>query len=797
MKYRLVTCEQQLDYGKPVACLFSRGEDGQRYMIKKANMPVYCYTSEEPNPPDPNLKSKILHVTPGFKSIFGKDLFKVEVTEPKYINQLKKFYKTHEGDIQWTNRVLIDLGIKDGFEYDRKTHEFKPCEVDNIPLRTWVVDIEISDAPTLPTWRQPYYPIICIIVYDSFSKTYYEFSMKTDNEIDMLEKFAKLMQEQDPDIITGWNVDFDVSYLIARMENLRKYMSQMLSPMKKTFVMEARNMMKADYFNMKIGGRIIFDSLKAFKVYKNPSGKLSSYNLKTVAKSELNMEYDDLGKHVTKIWKEDPDKIIKYCKKDVEATWGIIENNKLIDLYLTICSISGVRLDKAVSKEAITDSYLLRIAKGRTILPSRNTERNSSEKASADSQTELKGGMVLEPDTGLQQGIACFDAAGLYPSIMIGFNVSPECKDPNGSIHVKDDRGNTYSYRSREIKSGIVPQICIDFRDIRKKSKQKKVEAAKQFGEQSVEYVHAHQFDVAIKTVMNGVYGVVGNPAFRLFDLDCANTITAVGRNIINGLAKTLGEASYPTVYGDTDSVFVKVSSLENVPKAKSVIESYLGKNLKQWGVDKDTIDVAFEKYFERLLFKRREIRKNKWVPVKKKYVGHMTYSDNHPCDVLFIRGFETRRSDTSPILNKLMMDFFTYVIKDDDKQKGFDLLRKTRDEFTTYNPIDIGVPRAIHKQVETSPWYRGMKYAEANCDFIFDDQTSPRLLWIERVIGDHPKTDAFCIQEGMEVPKWIVIDWALMFDKVVKKKFRPILHELGTTWDKEMMGLQDLDQWL
>ena len=66
MRYRLVSCEQQLDYGKPVACLFARGEDGQRYMIKKTNMPVYCYTSEHPNPPDPNLGTKIIHVSGPF-----------------------------------------------------------------------------------------------------------------------------------------------------------------------------------------------------------------------------------------------------------------------------------------------------------------------------------------------------------------------------------------------------------------------------------------------------------------------------------------------------------------------------------------------------------------------------------------------------------------------------------------------------------------------------------------------------------------------------------------------------------
>jgi len=765
-------------------------------MIKKSNMPVYLYTSEYPKIEDPTIASNILHIKEGDKSLFGKPLWKIQFTNPKTLNQFKKFYKTHEGDIPWPTRVLIDLGIKDGFEYDRKTQQFTPCKADDIPLRTFVIDIEITEAPTIPSWKQPYYPIVCIVVYDSFDKVYHEFSMKNQNEEAMLEKFADFIQEKDPDILTGWNVDFDISYIIARMEHMKRFFAHRLSPIKKAYVMAARNTMKPDMFNMKIGGRIIFDGLKAYKVYKNPSGKLSSYNLKTVAKTELGIEYDDLAKDITEHWSENPDKVIEYCKKDVEATWGIIAKNNIIELYLAICAISGVRLDKSVSKEAITDNYLLRIAKGR-ILPSRNTGQNTDVKTNATKQTELKGGMVLEPDTGMQQGIACFDAAGLYPSIMIGFNVSPECKDVNGSIHIKDDRGNTYSFREKKETSGIVPEICSDFKRVRTESKRRKQEAAKTYGEESNEYRLAHQYDVAVKTVMNGVYGVVGNPSFRLFDLDCANAITAVGRNIINGLSKELEASSFATVYGDTDSVFVKVSTPENVSKAQQVIRTYLDKNLSEWGVDRDTIDVTFEKYFTRLLFKRREIRKNKWIPVKKKYVGHMTINEGHACDTLFIRGFETRRSDTSKVLNKLMMDFFTYVVQENDQKKGMDLLRKTRDEFHTYKPYDIAVPRAVHKQVETSPWYRGMRYAEVNCKYIFDPDTSPRLLWIERVIGDHPKTDAFCIQEGMEVPEWLEIDYPLMFEKVVKKKFRPILHEIETTWDKELMGLQDLDKWL
>jgi DNA polymerase elongation subunit (family B) len=267
-----------------------------------------------------------------------------------------------------------------------------------------------------------------------------------------------------------------------------------------------------------------------------------------------------------------------------------------------------------MSKESITDSYLLRIA-GPLVLPSRDPGKAAREKEEA----EIKGGLVLEPSTGMQEGIACFDAVGLYPSIMIGFNISPECKDKDGLHRIETDTGVTYRYRSKKEKVGIIPRICMDFKQIRSASKIDKARAAKRYGEKSREYELAHQYDAAVKTVMNGVYGVVGTPSFRLFDLDCANSITAVGRNVIHGLKRTLEENKFETVYGDTDSIFVKVSKFENVARAQSILTGFLEKSLKDWGVDGDAIEVAFEKYFERLLFKRRKVKKNVWVPVKKK----------------------------------------------------------------------------------------------------------------------------------------------------------------------------------
>lgn len=805
MKYKLISAEQFTVGDKPQLVLFGRGEDGKKYMFRKSDLESYFYSAKNPEEIPGwiwQTKDIVKKVTKEGKSIFGNEVWKIVTNLPKDTYLARKGLPHNEADIVWTNRCLIDMGITSGFTFDRKTRCFAPADGTDIPYRTWVIDIEVANDPKtkFPSWKDPQWPIVCIVVWDSVTNQTVKFSMKNMSEIDMYGQFIRLLHEQDPDILTGWNVYFDASYLIGRMEHTG-FKSSSLSPIKKAYAFEKRGLDgKPMHEVIEIAGRIIFDALDAYKVYKNPSGQKNSYNLKAIAKEELGVEWEDYGARVKELWAKDPDLIIDYCEKDVLYERDVILRNSLIEIYGGIAAVSGCPLKHATKKGQITDNYLLRISED--VLPSKHREMNTRTKEEAKgTEREFKGAIVLSPPRGVHEQVAVFDASGLYPSIMIAFNISLETKIKDGQVipedamRIEDERGNKWAFINPKYREGLVPRICKDFKKLRKASKARLRDMKEKYGPETPEWYLAHYNDVAIKTVMNGIYGTVGEPGFRLFDLDCANAITAIGRKLTTILAEKLTEHGWETVYGDTDSVFVKTGSYNEALKAQKYIIGFMKKQLVEWGLEEDAIEIGFEKFFKSILFKRKKVRKGVYETVKKKYVGHMINYEGKECDELYIRGFETRRSDQANILTKVMMEFFVLMFQKSDIPGAIDLIKKQHKEFEQYEPYEIAVPRTVHKYVESSPWVRGMEYGKKHLGWEYDEETAPRLLYIKRVGGGkYPQTDAICIQKDHDLPIQFEIDYKKMFDRVFRKKMEFIMEELGYKWIHAIEGVQKMD---
>jgi hypothetical protein len=55
---------------------------------------------------------------------------------------------------------------------------------------------------------------------------------------------------------------------------------------------------------------------------------------------------------------------------------------------------------------------------------------------------------------------------------------------------------------------------------------------------------------------------------------------------------------------------------------------------------------------------------------------------------------------------------------------------------------------------------------------------------------------DCICIQSQHELPKGCVIDYEIMFEKVIQKKFESLVEAMGKNWKKEIEGLSTMDQW-
>ena len=785
MRYRKIDAIQLYERGnyKPILLVFARGDDGKRYSIRQEGLTSYFWSATEPDY-NLDLQKKVKKVESGYTSIYGKPLWKITSKMPGDVIDLRDGLPHHEADIHWPECKLIELGITDGFELN-EYNRIVPADASDIELRTWVVDVEVISTPDIvPTWETPQYQTACVIVWDSYEDKQYTFSTNGTNEKEMWKEFLNLLKKHDPDIITGWNVDYDASWIMARMDHLG-IDKNALSPVHKAEIRHWTAPDKKVHHKFQIAGRIIFDALAAYKVKKNPSGQMNSYNLHAVAKKELNYEWEDYGDKIKATWEKDPNIVINYCQTDVETEKNIIVKEKLIEQALAVAKLSGCTLPQTTSKEQIIDHAIL-LRRGNRILPS---------KPRGEIERDVKGGMVLLPSPGTHYNIGVFDAAALYPSIIAGFNISPETKKKEGTIVIKDEKENEYRFLDPKIQKGIMPETITEFRALRERVRERKRAAEKEFGHDSPQYKALEEEDTADKFIITSFYGVMAFPRFRLFDPDCANAITAVGRMVINGLAEHLKTKGYPVEYGDTDSVFVNCKNLDGGFIVKDLIHDYLDTKLKSMGVTGSEIDVKFEKFFDKIAFKRRKVSKGKWVPVKKKYAAKMTWSEGTKTNEVYVKGFETRRSDTPDILKHTMEHFFKVWLIDDNESGALTLIKNIKNKFEDVNPYEIAVPRQIHTANESSPWWRGMEYGKT-LGWRYDESAAPRLLYVKRVSSPLMPTDVICIQEHHKLPTEVEIDFGIMFEKIVKKKFEPILDAMGYHWRVVIDGEQQLDQW-
>jgi len=795
MKYRKVDTIQVGSYGNPILRVYARGEDGKKYSFSKSGLPSYFFVDVEPSY-GPDLAAKVKKIEPGYRSIFGKELWKVYTYAPGDTNKLREGYNHHEADIHWTDRACIDLKLTDGFEFIEGN--FVPTtDVDHIPLRTWVLDVEISSPSSIiPSHEDPKWDTVCVVLWDNFDDKQYTWRLdEWDDEKHMWLDFLEFIREKDPDVITGWNIGFDVSWIIAKL-SFCGIDPNKLSPANRAGMRFWKSPDGRTISKYEIAGRIVFDGLEAYKVKKNPSGQLSSYNLHAVAAFETEDNWDDLGPEIEYHWNRNPTEVVEYCQKDVEVETKIIIKERLIEQALTLCRLSGCTMVQTTSKEQIIDHALL-LRRGDRILPSKRKGLQNR----LDRESKVKGAVVLLPSPGIHDYIGVFDAAALYPSIMAGFNISIETKSENGTVHIEDEDGHVYKFVSRNERLGIMPEAIAEFRELRERVRERKRDAEEKFGHDSKEFKALEEEDTADKFIITSFYGVNGFAGFRLFDPECANAITAVGRAIINGLKEYLGARGYPVEYGDTDSVFVKMRKMEDGFEVRDLIADFLREKLTSMGVAGTDIVVKYEKYFDWCIFKRRKVGKNKWESVKKRYVAHMTYTEGsggkmEPTSYMYVRGFETRRSDAPKILKGAMNKFFEFM-KNRNYDKSIKILKRLKKQFPNMPPEVIAIPRKVDLTAEykvKNPWIEGCKYGKEQLHWNYDEQTAPSLLYLKRVGPDMPSTNVICIQPDKILPATAEIDYNLMFDKVIRKKFEPLLDAMGLNWDKEIEGQTGMD---
>ena len=370
-------------------------------------------------------------------------------------------------------------------------------------------------------------------------------------------------------------------------------------------------------------------SNRAFQIYAFGQ-KYTDFSLNSVAKGILNEEKIDYGIELNDLTLY---QIAKYCQNDARITFNLtsFNNDLLMDLLIVISRIARMPIDD-ISRMGVSQwirSLLYYEHRKNGILIPR---RDDLDKRSAGVANEavikdkkFRGGLVVEPEEGIHFNVTVMDFASLYPSIIKVKNISYETvRCPH-----EDCKKNTVPQTNHWVctkKNGLTSLLIGSLRDLRVNYYKNMAKNDALTDKERQLYTVVSQ---ALKVILNASYGVMGAEIFPLYFLPAAETTTATGRHIILDTINKCKDVGINVLYGDTDSLFVKNPTNEQIREI-----------INKAKVDHN-VELEIEKEYRYVVLSGR----------KKNYLG---VTKNGKVDV---KGLTGKKSHTPPFIKSLFYD--------------------------------------------------------------------------------------------------------------------------------------------
>ena len=410
-----------------------------------------------------------------------------------------------------------------------------------------------------------------------------------------------------------------------------------------------------------------------YNVYKKPLVKSIIYNnrykdlsLDSVSQSILKEgKFEKLkGSDIQNIPK---DKLMQYVTQDTNLVMKLANRNnyEILDLMNAISVITDLPFDR-VCQTGLSTWWTNIIKRG-----------GGEAKQQQFLKKSYTGGYVIEPTKGYyQQSVYVLDVKSLYPTMMINNNISFDtvncdcCKNDheakvsaeimdiiNEGLTKEEKRDHVYWICKKKI--GIIPNLLTKFRDER-------------FRQQELGNI---SMELALKNLINGIYGLFGTDFFEFSDFRVAELTTAFGRKILQYMRETAKQVyNFDVIYGDTDSIFVtNISNIEFINKFIT----------ECWIVNE--VDVEVDKVLSKFL-----------ITKKKHYIGIYEDPNKEP----EIKGMEGIKSDRPPWIHKLIRHFAI------DLKNGIDPTLNLRKEYRKMEEgqvpiLDLQIKLVLQKNPE------------------------------------------------------------------------------------------------
>ena len=680
-----------------------------------------------------------------FQSIYGDRLTKVY-----------KFKKDDadlfESDVAETTRVLVDT-YSDSDE----------------PSKGHVIltyDIEVEMESGLPDTQKAENGITSIALHDSATNEYYVLVLdktgkmeekKTKkalvlpfrDERDLLAKYLELYEMINPSIVTGWNIDyFDTPYLYNRIKRLLgERQANRLSPIGECFWSPYRQR----FF---MAGVSYLDYISLYKNYNY--GELPNYRLDTIGTIELDKGKIEYQGNLDQLFRDDIEKFIEYNLVDVEIVVELDKKLQFIDLCRGICHAGHVPYEDFVYSSKYLEGALLTYLRRRNLVapnkPSDRRERMEALKERGDDK--FIGAYVKDPIVGKYDWVYDLDLTSLYPSIIMTLNISPESKvgkinnwDANKFIKgevdtytIGDDTitkenlrkylddskfsvsSNGVLYRTDSV--GCIPGIL----DLWFQQRVEYKNEMKKYGKagNKAKYAFFHKRQLVQKILLNSLYGVLGLPAFRFYDIDNAEAVTTTGQTVIKSTAdmgnikynKELGEKDLDSnIYIDTDSVFFSAVPLmdKRYPNWKEqdqdTIAGYVNVIAEEMqDYLNDFYNILSKKIFNvdkdkhRLEIKKEYVAKaGLWI-AKKRYAQWIISDNGVPVDKLDVKGLDVKRSSFPKAFQEIMSDVLISILRGQTEEEITEKVLNFKKSMTELDIKNIAKNSAVKNLTKYMP---------------------------------------------------------------------------------------------
>ena len=785
-----------------------------------------------------------------FTTLDGKFLTPMKFTSMKESKEFVEQYKDQPhlvfGHTQYAYTYIADKYPEDiKWDYNK--------------LLLITIDIEVECENGFPNPRQSIEPLLSITVKNHQTQGIVvwgigKFTTDRDDvtyiqckdETDLLEEFIVFWEQNTPDVVTGWNIDFfDIPYLMNRIKLLfGEKKLKAFSPWgnvsdKEVFMMGRKHQM------YDILGVATLDYLQLYKKFTYTNQE--NYRLDHIAHVELDEQKQENPYETFQEWyTKDYQSFIEYNITDVELVDRLEDKLKLIELLITMAYDCKVNYSDMLGSVKYWDILIYNyLRKKNIIVPQKRKHSSKAER--------YEGAYVKDPQVGMHNWVVSLDLNSLYPHLIMQYNISPETlikqvknvdvdkllnQKIDTSFLPKDTTITPNGAIFRTDKKGFFPELMEKIYNDRVIYKRKALKSS-QLYEDTKDKKHLndmsryHTKQLAQKISLNSAYGAIGNEWFRYYDIRNAEAITTSGQLAIRWIEKEVNnylnklfdtkEKDY-IIASDTDSIYVTFDELvshvfkDDVSPTKII--NFLDKVIKE--KIEPFIDESYGKLakylhaYEQKMVMKREVIADKGIwTAKKRYILNVwdsegvRYKEPH----LKIMGIEAVKSSTPASCRKKIKEALKLIMSGNEKELN-QFIQEFRKEFLQLPPEDIAYPRSVNgvnKFMDSNALYKKGTPIHVKGAILYNYLLKKnKLINKYPIIQDGDKIKFFPLRQPniyqsnvmsfiTKMPKEFnindIIDYDTQFDKAFIEPLNLIIERIGWKVDKSygtQLSLED-----